>query len=79
MNSSTCRRIRAGRSASALPTICSSVSHSTGEQRAVSGTKDSASARKAGQSVVKNADTIKRAHPHFVENLRTLGAEVEWQ
>jgi UDP-N-acetylglucosamine 1-carboxyvinyltransferase len=32
-----------------------------------------------GQSVVKNADTIKRAHPHFVENLRSLGAEVEWQ
>jgi UDP-N-acetylglucosamine 1-carboxyvinyltransferase len=31
-----------------------------------------------GQSVVKNADTIKRAHPKFVENLRTLGAEVEW-
>lgn len=32
-----------------------------------------------GQSVVKNADTIKRAHPNFVENLRTLGAEVEWR
>ncbi len=32
-----------------------------------------------GQSVVKNADTIKRAHPHFVENLRSLGAEVEWK
>jgi UDP-N-acetylglucosamine 1-carboxyvinyltransferase len=32
-----------------------------------------------GQSVVKNADTIKRAHPRFVENLRTLGAEVEWR
>ena len=31
-----------------------------------------------GRSVVKNADTIKRAHPKFVENLRTLGAEVEW-
>ena len=32
-----------------------------------------------GKSVVKNADTIKRAHPNFVENLRSLGAEVEWQ
>lgn len=32
-----------------------------------------------GKSVVKNADTIKRAHPHFVENLRSLGADVEWK
>jgi UDP-N-acetylglucosamine 1-carboxyvinyltransferase len=32
-----------------------------------------------GRSVVKNADTIRRAHPNFVENLRTLGAEVEWK
>ena len=32
-----------------------------------------------GRSVVKNADTIKRAHPKFVENLRSLGAEVEWK
>ena len=32
-----------------------------------------------GRSIVKNADTIKRAHPHFVENLRSLGAEVEWR
>ena len=32
-----------------------------------------------GRSVVKNADTIKRAHPRFVENLRSFGAEVEWQ
>ncbi len=31
-----------------------------------------------GCSVVKNADTIKRAHPRFVENLRTLGADVQW-
>jgi UDP-N-acetylglucosamine 1-carboxyvinyltransferase len=31
-----------------------------------------------GRSVVKNADTIKRAHPRFVENLRSLGADVEW-
>ncbi len=32
-----------------------------------------------GRSVVKNADTIMRAHPRFVENLRSLGAEVEWK
>ncbi len=32
-----------------------------------------------GRSVVKNADTIKRAHPKFVENLRSLGADVEWR
>ena len=32
-----------------------------------------------GRSIVKNADTIKRAHPRFVENLRALGAEVEWK
>ena len=31
-----------------------------------------------GRSIVKNADTIRRAHPRFVENLRALGAEVEW-
>ncbi|MDR2673841.1 MAG: UDP-N-acetylglucosamine 1-carboxyvinyltransferase [Opitutaceae bacterium] len=32
-----------------------------------------------GRSVVKNADTIRRAHPRFVENLQALGAEVEWR
>jgi UDP-N-acetylglucosamine 1-carboxyvinyltransferase len=32
-----------------------------------------------GRSVVKNADTIRRAHPNFVENLRSLGASVEWK
>jgi UDP-N-acetylglucosamine 1-carboxyvinyltransferase len=32
-----------------------------------------------GRSVVKHADTIKRAHPNFVENLRSLGADVEWR
>ncbi len=32
-----------------------------------------------GRSVVKHADTIRRAHPNFVENLRSLGAEVEWK
>jgi UDP-N-acetylglucosamine 1-carboxyvinyltransferase len=31
-----------------------------------------------GQSVVRKADPIRRAHPHFVENLQRLGAEVEW-
>lgn len=32
-----------------------------------------------GRSVVRNAEIIRRAHPRFVENLRALGAEVEWQ
>jgi len=32
-----------------------------------------------GRSVVRHAEIIKRAHPRFVENLRTLGAEVEWK
>lgn len=32
-----------------------------------------------GRSVVKNADTIRRAHPAFVENLQSLGADVEWR
>jgi len=32
-----------------------------------------------GRSVVRNAEIISRAHPRFVENLRALGAEVEWQ
>jgi UDP-N-acetylglucosamine 1-carboxyvinyltransferase len=32
-----------------------------------------------GRSVVRTADTIKRAHPRFVENLRSLGADVEWK
>ena len=32
-----------------------------------------------GQSVVRNAEIIKRAHPKFVENLRALGAELEWR
>jgi UDP-N-acetylglucosamine 1-carboxyvinyltransferase len=32
-----------------------------------------------GRSVVKNADTIKRAHPRFVENLQSLGADVTWK
>ncbi len=32
-----------------------------------------------GRSIVRNAEIIKRAHPRFVENLRSLGAELEWQ
>lgn len=32
-----------------------------------------------GKSVVRNAEIIKRAHPRFVENLRSLGAELEWK
>lgn len=31
-----------------------------------------------GQSVIRDADSIKRAHPHFVENLQKLGADIEW-
>jgi UDP-N-acetylglucosamine 1-carboxyvinyltransferase len=32
-----------------------------------------------GESIIKNADTIKRAHPDFVLNLNELGADVEWR
>jgi UDP-N-acetylglucosamine 1-carboxyvinyltransferase len=32
-----------------------------------------------GRSVVRNAEIIKRAHPRFVENLRSLGAELVWK
>jgi UDP-N-acetylglucosamine 1-carboxyvinyltransferase len=28
--------------------------------------------------VIRNADPIRRAHPRFVENLRSLGLEVAW-
>lgn len=31
-----------------------------------------------GESTIGNADSIKRAHPRFVENLKTLGADLEW-
>ncbi|WP_372784312.1 UDP-N-acetylglucosamine 1-carboxyvinyltransferase [Phenylobacterium sp.] len=31
-----------------------------------------------GRSVIRNADPINRAHPRFVENLKSLGADVEW-
>lgn len=31
-----------------------------------------------GRSEIRNATPIRRAHPHFVENLRALGVNVEW-
>jgi len=31
-----------------------------------------------GESVINNATPIQRAHPRFVENLQSLGAEVDW-
>ncbi len=31
-----------------------------------------------GTSVIKGAESIRRAHPNFVENLRALGAVVDW-
>ena len=31
-----------------------------------------------GRSVIRNATPIRRAHPRFAENLRALGADVEW-
>ena len=31
-----------------------------------------------GRSEIRNATPIRRAHPQFVENLRSLGAQVEW-
>jgi UDP-N-acetylglucosamine 1-carboxyvinyltransferase len=32
-----------------------------------------------GKSTVRNAQIIRRAHPRFVENLQSLGAELEWK
>ena len=32
-----------------------------------------------GESVIENADPIRRAHPNFVENLQILGAEIQWE
>lgn len=32
----------------------------------------------SGRSVIHNATPIRRAHPRFAENLRSLGASVEW-
>jgi UDP-N-acetylglucosamine 1-carboxyvinyltransferase len=31
-----------------------------------------------GESIIENADSIKRAHPNFIENLNKLGANLEW-
>lgn len=31
-----------------------------------------------GESIIRNASPVRRAHPNFVENLRALGADVEW-
>lgn len=32
-----------------------------------------------GVSRIHNADPIRRAHPNFVDNLRTLGADINWE
>ncbi|HJV61449.1 MAG TPA: UDP-N-acetylglucosamine 1-carboxyvinyltransferase [Albitalea sp.] len=32
-----------------------------------------------GRSVIRHAAPIRRAHPRFVENLRSLGARIEWR
>jgi UDP-N-acetylglucosamine 1-carboxyvinyltransferase len=31
-----------------------------------------------GRSIIRNAAPVRRAHPHFAENIRTLGAQIEW-
>ena len=31
-----------------------------------------------GRSVIRNAAPVKRAHPRFAENIRALGAQIEW-
>ncbi len=31
-----------------------------------------------GKSVIRNATPVRRAHPHFAENIRELGAQIEW-
>lgn len=31
-----------------------------------------------GESIIRDADPIKRAHPNFVENLQKLGADISW-
>lgn len=31
-----------------------------------------------GRSMIKNAAPVRRAHPHFAENIRALGAQIEW-
>ena len=32
-----------------------------------------------GETKIRNADPLKRAHPHFVEKMIAMGAQVEWQ
>jgi UDP-N-acetylglucosamine 1-carboxyvinyltransferase len=32
-----------------------------------------------GRSTIRDADPIRRAHPHFAENLVALGADVAWR
>jgi UDP-N-acetylglucosamine 1-carboxyvinyltransferase len=32
-----------------------------------------------GESIIYNANSIKRAHPNFVENLQILGADITWE
>jgi UDP-N-acetylglucosamine 1-carboxyvinyltransferase len=32
----------------------------------------------AGRSVIRNAAPVRRAHPRFAENVRALGAQIEW-
>jgi len=31
-----------------------------------------------GRSLIRNASPVRRAHPHFAENVRRLGARIEW-
>jgi UDP-N-acetylglucosamine 1-carboxyvinyltransferase len=31
-----------------------------------------------GRSVIRNATPVRRAHPRFAENIRALGAQIEW-
>jgi UDP-N-acetylglucosamine 1-carboxyvinyltransferase len=32
-----------------------------------------------GESIIRNADPIKRAHPNFVEKIKSLGADISWE
>lgn len=32
-----------------------------------------------GKSIIHNADPIKRAHPNFVQKIKSLGADISWQ
>jgi UDP-N-acetylglucosamine 1-carboxyvinyltransferase len=31
-----------------------------------------------GKSTIRNATPVRRAHPRFAENIRDLGAQIEW-